>query len=486
MKTNKNISLEQELTQKASELDEQRKMREHMIVDLTLDRIVEEVKSQRSKIDAMTKVVKKALPSQTIAPILAEEIKRAADDHLWCNAYSERGKSDQPIIVYVGTHWKKIDLQTWMNFVDRCAERCGLEEQQRMTPTFMHTIYQTIAFNLRKKRRKEQQTDEVRLNLSNGTLVVKKDGSMELREHDKDDLFFYCLNYNYDAKAECDLWLHYLNRVLPDPTAQQLLAEFLGYCLMSDHRFEKMLWLYGPGQNGKSTTLKIIEYLFGSENISYLSLENLTNDEKKLAMFEHKLLNISSETGRDVNASVMKQIASGETLTVEQKYLNPRQITDYGKVITATNQMPKSENTFAYFRRFIILPYEQIITEEEKDVHLAEKLKEELPGILNWIIKSLMDLLNRKSFTSCESSEKALEQYKLESDSVMLFNYEMLVKSETPTKASELLDAYQEYCKKSGLHPLGKGNFYKRLEAVTHSRKDIGNIPHFYLKINIS
>ena len=477
------MNLEQELAGKASELECQRQERKEALVEITLGVIADGVESQASKIESMARATDKPLPPQALRLIVINEITRAAEDRLWCDHYSERAKSAQQVNAYVGTHWEHIDSQLWMDFIDQCAERCGLSESLLKTPSFMNALYEGVAFNLKKHRRKERRSNEVLLNFPNGTLVVKRDGSVELREHRSNDLFFYCLSYSYDPKAEYERWQRFLDRVLPEQQAQLLFAEYLGYCLMNDHRFEKLLWLYGPGQNGKSTALTVIEWLFGTENISYLSLENLTNDEKKLALFEHKLLNISSETGRDINASVMKQIASGETLTVEQKYMNPRQITDYGKVITATNQMPKSENTFAFFRRFIILPFEQVITEDEKDVHLAEKLKEELPGILNWIIKALVDLMNSESFTTCESSERALVQYKLEADNVMLFLKEMLVSSETPTLGEDLFKAYKEFCDASGLHFLGRNKFYKRLDALVHCRVYDDEVTYFKLKL---
>lgn len=476
-------ALQSELAGKAAELESKRGMRKDLLIDITLEAIANDVVSQEGRIAELTKSSGKALSQLALRQIAEYEIIRAADGRLWCDHYSERAKSDQQVNVFLGTHWALIDSQQWMDFVDRCAERCGLDDTLRMNHSFMNQLYEGIAFNLKKHRRQLQTNDEVWLNLQNGTLVVSKDGDVVLRDHCRDDLFFYCLNYSYDVQAECPLWHLFLDRVLPEAEAQQLLGEYLGYCLMRDHRFEKLLWLYGSGQNGKSTALTVIEQLFGTQNVSYLSLENLTDDEKKRAMFEHKLLNISSETGRNVNASVMKQIASGEALTVELKYQNPRQIVDYGKVITATNQMPRAENTFAFFRRFIILPFEQTISEQEKDVHLADKLLAELPGILNWIVVALVNLMKRQAFIGCDSSERALQEYKLEADNVMLFAKEMLEPSEVATRGTDIFTAYQRFCQSSSLKPLGKGKFYKRLEDLTHSRKDQGNVPCFKLKV---
>lgn len=253
--------------------------------------------------------------------------------------------------------------------------------------------------------------------------------------------------------------------------------------MMRSHRFEKMLWLVGPGQNGKSTVLEVLESLFGSENVSNLSLDLLTNDQIMRSAFEHKLLNISSETGDKINASVMKRICTGEAITVEQKYVNPHETTSYGKVIMATNEFPRPENTGAFFRRILILPFEVTIPDGEKDIHLADKLKEELPGILNWTLSVLPELMKRGEFTSCESSEKALEEYKLESDNVRLFLSEMLEPSKTSTHGQDLFNAYVAYCKAAQQYPLGRTRFYKRLDSLTHSGEKIRKVMYFKLKL---
>ena len=91
--------------------------------------------------------------------------------------------------------------------------------------------------------------------------------------------------------------------------------------------------------------------------------------------------------------------------------------------------------------------------------------------------------MNRQAFITCESSERALEEYKLQSDNVKLFLKEMLVPTDVPTKGSDLFAAYTTYCKNSALYPVGKSNFYKRLDALTHSRIEQGKVPCFKLKL---
>ena len=353
-----------------------------------------------------------------------------------------------------------------------------------MNPGFMKLLFESVAFNLSVYRRQRIPDGEVWLNMHNGTLEVKSDGCVTLREHRKEDLFTYCLGYCYDGSAGCEQWQGFLDRVLPDPQAQVLLAEFIGYCLMPGHCMEKMMLLYGEGLNGKSVTLEFVEALLGSVNVSYLSLSDLTNDDVKRAGIEGKMLNISHESGKDVNPNVLKQLTSGERVTIKNLYRDPRETNDYGKFMAAFNILPRAENSFGFFRRIIILHYQVTIPKSEIDRQLAVKLKSELSGILNWVLAYLPGLMNRGEFTSSVSCEKALDQYRLQSDNVRLFVSEQCEQSEYTTIASEVYTAYRNYCIGSSLKPIGKQKFYERLESLGFRREMYANAVYFKLKVN--
>lgn len=475
-------ALQSEMVAKAAELESQRKMHESQMVTLTLERILGGIASQEKVILPMI-TASKGKCQKEVMQMVVKEVQRSSDDSLWCSDFSLRPGADQQVYCYTGNYWKLVEPAQWKDFVARCAKSCGLPENMLMDTSFMKKMFESMAYNVFKYREQVFRGNEVWLNLPNCTLELKADGSVTDREHRKDDLFYYCLPYPYEPKADCPLWHHFLDHVLPDQKAQQVLAEFIGYSLMQHHQFEKMLWLVGPGQNGKSTVLDVLESLFGSENVSNLSLDQLTNDQIMRSAFEHKLLNISSETGDKINASVMKRICSGEAVTVEQKYVNPHETRSYGKVIMATNELPKPENTSAFFRRIIMLSFEVTITDDEKDVHLADKLKTELPGILNWVLESLPPLMERNEFTTSESSERIKKEYELESDNVKLFLYEMLEPSATSTHGQDLFDAYLGYCKNSNLYPTGRTKFYKRLDSLTHAAEKKQNVTYFKLKL---
>jgi len=99
------------------------------------------------------------------------------------------------------------------------------------------------------------------------------------------------------------------------------------------------------------------------------------------------------------------------------------------------------------------------------------------------VLKALPALMTRREFSPCESSEKALEQYRLQSDNVRLFLSEACEASEYTTQASELFTAYRSYCINSSLRPIGKKKFYDRLESLGYERVMYANTLYFKLKV---
>lgn len=467
--------LAKELAAKHSELEAQRKVREKELGDLNLGRILDGIQSKAETIAAIRDVTK-GKGDKKIMQVVETEIIRSADGALWCPDYSSRPNAEQDINCFVKTHWVAIDAPVWKYFVIQCAERCGLPQELKMDADFMKKLVSHTAFNFFKALKANIPYDEVWLNMPDETLVIKSDGSISRHPHRPEDLFFYSLGYFYDENAECPTWLAFLDRMLPEAEAQKVLAEYFCYILMKTHRYERMLWLYGPGQNGKSTVLNVLEALLGSANISTISLSQLTKDQKIRYGIEHKMLNISSETGRDVDADVLKQLVTGEKVTVERKYHDARQTDDYGKFIVATNNMPKAEDTFAFFRRMIIMPFEVVIPDSEKDTHLIDKLKEELPGILNWVLAAFPGLVERNEFTESELCNQALKRYKAQADSVFLFIDQMCQKSSSATRGDYLFNAYKDFCIFMRLEKkVGRNEFYKQLEAHGHKPAPNGN-----------
>lgn len=252
-----------------------------------------------------------------------------------------------------------------------------------------------------------------------------------------------------------------------------VLAEYLGYVFIKNGTIkeEKVLFLYGTGANGKSVFQEAVKALLGAENISQYSLQDLTNESGYYrAMIANKRVNYASEISGKLEAATFKQLASGETVSARLPYGNPMQISDYARLIFNVNDLPRDvEQTDAFFRRFLIVPFEVTIPENEQDKQLHTKIiANELPGVFNWVLQGLTRLLKQKQFTNCEASHLARERYKTELDSVKMFIVETGYENH-PDKYILIKELYQEYrtfCVDDGFRPVNKSNFIKRLESI--------------------
>jgi putative DNA primase/helicase len=313
-----------------------------------------------------------------------------------------------------------------------------------------------------------------KVNLNNGTFIFSTTGSY-LRDFDKADFLRYKLSFGYDLSAQCPKFDAYLNRVLPDIEKQQVIAEYLGYVFIRNSvlKLEKSLILYGSGANGKSVFFEIVQKLLGSSNVSNFTLQSLTDPSGYTrSMLTGKLVNYASEISSKMNPTLFKQLVSGEPVEARMIYGKPFILRDYARFIFNTNVLPKDlEHNTGFFRRFIIIEFDQTISDEEKNPMLAnEIIQEELPGVFKWILDGLKRLLEQKDFSKCAAALQAVERYRKDSDSVALFledgNY--APSKDDRISLKEFFSLYREFCKDSNYMCCSNKAFSQRLTSYKY------------------
>src|SRR5262249_35765012 len=329
------------------------------------------------------------------------------------------------------------------------------------------------------------------INLANGTFEITAE-RQGLRDFCREDFLTYQLPFDYDEKADCSKWQIFLNEVLPDEAGrveecdsigdsyeefkarQKILAEFIGYCF-TDLKLEKVLLPYGSGANGKSVFFDVMTALLGEENISHFGLHHLTHEYNR-AKLANKLLNYASEVSSRLESETFKQMASGRPIQARLPYGQPFTLTNYAKLAFNCNELPRDvEHNKAFFRRFLIIPFDVTIEEDKQDKELARKIiADELPGVFNWVIDGLKRLLRQKKFTECQAVRDALTAYQRESDSGAMFLGDQVWKSDpnAQTPLRNLYDDYKFYCADSGYRSLGRNKFANRLVANGVARID--------------
>ncbi|WP_340153441.1 phage/plasmid primase, P4 family [uncultured Marivirga sp.] len=364
--------------------------------------------------------------------------------------------------------WDKISEEKLQKFLGEFAEKIGLSENMAKYYKFKeHLVNQFRSTTIVVEKAKDRS--KVLMNLKNGTLEITDNG-YELREHRAEDFIKYVLPFSYDENARAPLFKRYLDDVIPEIDKQYLLAEYCASAFLpkDSGKIEKVLFLYGNGANGKSVFFDVFTALLGPDNITAFSLDELSkeNGYNRIEIVD-KLMNYASEIDTKFDFAMFKKLASGEKITVRSIYKAPFQTKDYARLMFNINELPEQvEQTHAFFRRLLIIPFEKEIPDEKQDNELDKKIiRSELAGVFNWIVEGLKRLQVNKGFTECDSSNRLIRRYKIDSDTVKLFLEESGYKPDVNNKISlmHLYGEFKEFCEKNGYRPLGKKKFKGRL-----------------------
>lgn len=371
------------------------------------------------------------------------------------------------IFAYNGAFWSELDRETIKNFLGKAAEKLGVKDLEAQHYEFRDKLYKQF-LSAAHFEEVEANNRTVLINLQNGTFKIEKD-TQKLCKSAAKDFLTYQLPFKYDETATAPLFRRYLNRILPEQELQDILAEFVGYVFTKYLKLERALLLFGTGANGKSVLFDILNALLGKTNITNFSLSDLLQEHNR-ALIANKLLNYGSEINAGTTKDIFKNLVSCEPIMARLKYGNSFLMTDYAKLCFNCNELPRDiEQTNAYFRRLLIIPFRVTIPEAEQDKTLANQIIEnELSGVFNWILIGLRRLIKNERFTESEIIRKEVENYRKESDSVACFLEE---KGYQPSQQSYILLKefyfnYRLFCQDDGHKPLKKTNVRKRLESL--------------------
>lgn len=388
------------------------------------------------------------------------------------------------VYLFNGSYWEVVEKDELKTFLGKATERMGVDRFDARYYQFREQLLQQFHTSAHLPT-PEPDPNNVLVNLLNGTFEI---GTKEqrLRPAAPADFITYQLPFNFDPKATAPMFQAYLDRVQTDKERQLILAECVAYLFINTAtlKLEKVPVLYGTGANGKSVFFDVVNALLGgAANVSSFTLQQLTDETGYYrAKLANKLVNYASEINGKMDAPMFKALASGEPVPARLPYGEPFTVVRYAKLMFNCNELPREvEQTDAFFRRFLLVPFDVTIPPEEQDKELPAKIiAEELSGVFNWVLDGLQRLLKQKGYTKSQAVNDALDQYRRRSDSVRGFIEEENLAPSTADHVP-LKDFYQRYrshCQEGGSHPCSSRTFGDRLRGAgfTITKQNLGRV----------
>lgn len=304
------------------------------------------------------------------------------------------------------------------------------------------------------------------LNLQNGTLDLQ---TGKLMPHKATDLLSKIANVAYDDQADCPHFKQVLARALPAEHAAFLLR-YLGYALLGAPREQMFAILYGAGANGKSTLINAVSHLFGdyAANVEPTSLMRQKSDRVRsdVARLQGVHLAVTSElaTGEILDAPLVKRFTGDDKITARALYSAEVEYKAKFALVMTTNALPVIDGGDpALARRLVLLPFNNVVPEGDRDPDLAHKLEAEAPGILNLLLEGLREY-REIGLALPDDLKQEVAKFVVSSDMVAAFlQDETKAVADGAVGAKTLYNYYRTSCGMSGIRALSMPQFRQEM-----------------------
>ena len=342
------------------------------------------------------------------------------------------------------------------------------------------------------------------INCSNGELWLGDTGP-ELRPHRPESYLTSCSNIAYDPEATSPAFEQALRGMLSFPGGAAMpdqdgmlrhSEELLGYTIQTSRNLKMFVIVVGPGDNGKTKLVQLMELIVGKDAIAFDRLAGV--DEKTNRFATGRLVNKQVLVDDDVDHEyllpdgLMKKIAEKKPLTAEGKF--QKAYTFVAQVVPwlLGNSWPRSRDLSRGMKtraNVIYLPRSFLRQAECDESHPDRQRPElwdaiydnEMSGVLNRLIAGYYRVAKRGSFLPPKSADDAFMMWLSDANVVARFIDEACERisiGKTELTTTTLYYEFNLWCDQNGVqqrHRPQANQFKKRLEdldvCVKHTNK---------------
>lgn len=294
----------------------------------------------------------------------------------------------------------------------------------------------------------------------------------QILPHDRDLYQTRYIDLDFDANAECPLWCSFLDRIFSQNYEMiGFVQRAIGYSLTGSTQEHALMLCYGIGANGKSVFLETLRALVGpyAKQADFSSFVHqkfdpgIRNDLARL-VGARLVTAVESDAGKLMAEALVKQLTGGDTITVRFLRQEHFEYTPTFKLWMASNHKPVIRGTdYGIWRRIRLLPFDEVIPEQERDPNLISKLRDELPGILAWAVLGAV-WWYKAGLGQCNAVSAATNDYRDQMDDLGGFLEECCrLAPDASIPSGELYSEYARWCEANREKPLSKKSVGMRI-----------------------
>lgn len=419
-----------------------------------------------SPVQKATKAVKskKSQDAESSIELLyANELKRTG-------SYAMR---DGVLHQWVGSHFDAMDAEDGLR---KATQWLQANQPHRFSKATAKSLFESACLLMEKMP--EPDPKKTIIPLRNAYLEVLSSGAIKRHQPNPSFGVTSCLNISLPAGGNTyspaplpsgSLLHAYIKKSLPDSSVQAYAQELAGNTLTSSTRFQVAMLLQGGGRNGKSVLVRLLSAIHPRS--APMRMDKLNGFA--LTPLVGASLAIAEELpSAGFDEQTMKALISGESVTIDRKYLSPVSYRPSAKWVICTNHTLRSrDNTTGFWRRLCIVPFTVQIQPNDVVPGLDEMIIEnELTLFLDWCLVGLTRLIQRGRLPEEPSAVlTAKSKAILASDPIAAWIHDEEVRAgasdETMVSKDYVYSSYVEWSKRNGQRPQASPAFWAGLRS---------------------
>ena len=236
---------------------------------------------------------------------------------------------------------------------------------------------------------------------------------------------FMHLPVTYNPEAECLTINHFLDKLVGPANVSDLI-KMIAYMLMNHVNYQKAFLMQGPPNTGKTRFYLMLLRFLGVDNVAQIKIQDLLEDRFALATIRDMRVMMWDDLPKKklIETDLFRIIVTSDFIEARVMNVQKRaKFKNFCKMFYTSNLFPEvdPDEDDKFFRRWKLFTTPNVITEEERDPNLLEKLctEEEFSGLLNRVIMEYRNLYMEGGFEQDIEALKGL--WMIESNPIKLF-----------------------------------------------------------------
>ncbi len=291
--------------------------------------------------------------------------------------------------------------------------------------------------------------------------------------------------FKIDAKPrrKKGLFTEFIKRIADEDQQRLLRQHFAAVLFGIQWKMQKCVLWYGPAATGKSTLMAILESMVPRELISAVPPADWEKEYHTAAM-AGKVLNVVGEIeDKSALGAAFKNVTGGGRINARHPTQQPFSFVSKAAQVFCSNYLPpSSDKSDAFWRRWSVVEFTNVIAPEDRDTDLAAKiLKDELGCVLAFALQGAEEIADaseddRWRFLTTERQDSIKAQWVLEINSVAAFleDDDVVILGEQYTTGKTLLfQTYSQWCRDNNQRPLGRNKFNREMLVNSGAERKI-------------